>query len=49
MRLQELHMAWGNAFLVGIMFLGEHAGATRIVAAVLIVSGLVLMKSASPN
>ena len=38
-----------GAFLVGIMFLDEHASATRIVAAALIVSGLVLMKSASPN
>ena len=38
-----------GAFLVGIIFLGEHASAPRIVAAVLIVSGLVLMKSASTH
>ena len=33
-----------GAFVVGIVFLGELAGAMRITAAVLIVSGLVLMK-----
>ena len=33
-----------GAFVVGILFLGELAGAMRITAAVLIVSGLVLMK-----
>ena len=38
-----------GAFLVGIMFLGEQAGAIRILAAVLIVSGLVLMKMGSPQ
>lgn len=37
-----------GAFLVGIMVLGEQASAMRIGAAVLIVSGLVLMKLASP-
>jgi len=36
-----------GAFLVGWWFLGEPANALRIVAAVLIVSGLVLMKMAS--
>lgn len=36
-----------GAFLVGIMVLGEPASAMRILAAVLIVSGLVLMKLAS--
>jgi quaternary ammonium compound-resistance protein SugE len=33
-----------GAFLIGIMFLGEVASLPRIAAAVLIVSGLVLMK-----
>jgi quaternary ammonium compound-resistance protein SugE len=32
-----------GAFLVGIFVLGEQASATRVLAAVLIVSGLVLM------
>ena len=38
-----------GAFLVGIIVLGEHANAMRVLAAVLIVSGLVLMKIASPQ
>ncbi len=38
-----------GAFLVGIVVLGEEAGATRILAAVLIVSGLVLMVVSSPR
>jgi quaternary ammonium compound-resistance protein SugE len=33
-----------GAFIVGIVALGEHLNATRILAAVLIVCGLVLMK-----
>lgn len=37
-----------GAFAVGILVLGEQASAMRMVAAVLIVSGLVLMKIASP-
>ncbi|MGQ3102227.1 MAG: QacE family quaternary ammonium compound efflux SMR transporter [Alphaproteobacteria bacterium HGW-Alphaproteobacteria-17] len=37
-----------GAFAVGVLVLGEPAGALRMVAAVLIVSGLVLMKLASP-
>lgn len=37
-----------GAFLVGVLFLGESLGALRILAALLIVSGLVLMKVASP-
>ncbi|MBB6425292.1 multidrug efflux SMR transporter [Sphingopyxis sp. JAI128] len=37
-----------GAFLVGIFILGEAANATRIVAALLIVGGLVLMKLSSP-
>lgn len=36
-----------GAFLVGILFLAEPVNALRITAAVLIVSGLVLMKVAS--
>ncbi|WP_323845387.1 multidrug efflux SMR transporter [Microbulbifer magnicolonia] len=36
-----------GAFLVGIIFLAEPVNAMRIVAAILIVSGLVLMKLAS--
>lgn len=36
-----------GAFAVGILVLGEPAGALRVAAAALIVSGLVLMKLAS--
>jgi quaternary ammonium compound-resistance protein SugE len=36
-----------GAFLVGIMFFGESIGVLRIVAATLIVSGMVLMKASS--
>ena len=35
-----------GAFVVGIVFLGEHVSAMRIAAAMLIVCGLVLMKVA---
>ena len=38
-----------GAFLVGTIVLGEPAGAMKITAAVLIVSGLVLMKLASAS
>ncbi|CAA9217351.1 MAG: small multidrug resistance family (SMR) protein [uncultured Chloroflexia bacterium] len=37
-----------GAFVVGVVVLGEPLGFMRIVAAVLIVSGLVLMKLSSP-
>ena len=37
-----------GAFAVGVIVLGEQASAARIVAALLIVSGLVLMKASSP-
>ncbi|MFN4097603.1 MAG: quaternary ammonium compound efflux SMR transporter SugE [Sphingomonas sp.] len=37
-----------GAFVVGIAVLGEQASAMRIVAAALIVGGLVLMKLSSP-
>jgi quaternary ammonium compound-resistance protein SugE len=36
-----------GAFVIGIVFLGEQVSAMRIAAAVLIVSGLVLMKVSS--
>lgn len=36
-----------GAFIVGIIFFGEAVGALRIIAALLIVSGLVLMKLSS--
>lgn len=38
-----------GAFVVGIAVLGEAASAMRIVAALLIVSGLVLMKISAPE
>ncbi|MFW1886540.1 DMT family transporter, partial [Acinetobacter nosocomialis] len=38
-----------GSFLVGILFLHEPIGAMRMIAAVLIVSGLVLMKISSPS
>jgi quaternary ammonium compound-resistance protein SugE len=38
-----------GAFLVGITFLGEQSNVMRICAAVLILSGLVLMKISSPH
>ncbi len=37
-----------GAFVVGIAVLGEALNATRIVAALLIVSGLILMKVSTP-
>lgn len=36
-----------GAFVVGVIVLGEQATAARVVAAILILSGLALMKSAS--
>jgi quaternary ammonium compound-resistance protein SugE len=38
-----------GAFVVGIVFLGEDAGALRLFAAFLIVAGLLLMKFSSPG
>ncbi len=38
-----------GAFLVGIAILGEHASFTRVLAAVLIICGLVLMKLSTPD
>jgi quaternary ammonium compound-resistance protein SugE len=37
-----------GAFVVGIVVLGEAVSALRVVAAVLIVSGMALMKLSSP-
>ena len=37
-----------GAFLVGVVLLGEPLSVTRVLAAILIVSGLALMKVASP-
>lgn len=37
-----------GAFVVGIVVLGEQVNAARLLAAALIVTGLVLMKSTSP-
>lgn len=38
-----------GAFVAGVVFLGESLSAGRVVAAVLIVAGLVLMKLSSPH
>lgn len=38
-----------GAFIIGVIVLGEQATPLRILAAVLIVSGLVLMKLSSPD
>lgn len=38
-----------GAFVVGVVVLGESAGGQRIVAALLIVAGMVLMKLSSPE
>lgn len=38
-----------GAFIVGVVVLGESANVMRVSAAVLIVSGLVLMKLSSPD
>ena len=50
--LGTAYMVWTGigavgAFVVGIAFLGETANAARLVAALLIVSGLLLMKLSS--
>jgi quaternary ammonium compound-resistance protein SugE len=51
--LGTAYMAWTGigavgAFAVGIIFLGETTSASRLIAALLIVSGLLLMKLTSP-
>lgn len=51
--LGTAYMVWTGigavgAFIVGIIVLGEAVTATRLLAAVLIVSGLILMKLSSP-
>ncbi len=38
-----------GAFVVGVVLLGEQAGALRVTAALMIVGGLVLMKLSSPD
>ncbi|MBW5406596.1 DMT family transporter [Morganella morganii] len=38
-----------GAFIVGIVVLGEPANLMRIIAGILIISGLVMMKLASPS
>lgn len=38
-----------GAFIVGIAVLGEQLSAMRVIAAVLIVAGIVLMKLSAPN
>jgi len=38
-----------GAFVVGIVFLGEHLSAGRVMGALLIFSGMVLMKLSSPD
>lgn len=52
--LGTAYMIWTGigalgAFVVGIAFLGETAGAVRLLAAALILAGLILMKLASPH
>ena len=37
-----------GAFVVGVVFLGETASASRVLAALMIVGGLLLMKLSSP-
>lgn len=51
--LGTAYMIWTGigavgAFIVGVYVLGEAAGALRILAASMIVGGLVLMKAATP-
>ncbi len=51
--LSVSYMAWTGigavgAFIVGVVVLGEQASAMRLLAAALIVSGLVVMKLATP-
>ena len=38
-----------GAFIVGVAFLGEHLNVLRVLAAALIVSGLIVMKLSSPE
>ncbi|MDZ4372944.1 MAG: SMR family transporter [Phenylobacterium sp.] len=52
--LSVAYMIWTGigavgAFLVGVLVLGEQAGAMRLAAAAMIVGGLVLMKLSSPH
>ena len=52
--LGTAYMIWTGigavgAFVIGMLFFGESVSMTRIAAALLIVSGLVLMKLATPS
>ena len=52
--LGTAYMVWTGigavgAFVAGVVFLGESASVLRLIAAALIVGGLVLMKFASPT
>lgn len=52
--LGTAYMIWTGigalgALAVGVAFLGEAAGAARLLAAALILSGLILMKLSSPH
>lgn len=52
--LGTAYMIWTGigalgAFVVGVVMLGEPANALRVIAAVLILAGLVLMKVATPG
>lgn len=52
--LGTAYMVWTGigalgAFIAGVMFLGESASVTRVLAALLVLSGLVLMKVSSPG
>jgi quaternary ammonium compound-resistance protein SugE len=52
--LSVAYMVWTGigavgAFAVGVLVLGEQAGAMRLAAAAMIVGGLVLMKLSSPS
>ena len=38
-----------GAFVVGLAVLGEHAGTMRVIAAALILAGIVLMKLSTPS
>jgi quaternary ammonium compound-resistance protein SugE len=51
--LGTAYMVWTGigavgAFIVGVAFLGEAAGIARLIAALLIMSGIVLLKLSSP-
>lgn len=47
--MRTLPLGTAGAFLAGIFFFGESVSAMRVVAALLIIGGLVLMKLATPS